>query len=228
MLAQNILKFRAPGITGNTFISTNPETIVKFLSPFCQLSVQDLKFKKEKFVNEDYKSLSKCFSPWPIKLGNHQCYEYTEKDRRKRATTVFLGAWIIWEDIWARYCGFSSHLRLFVDIFLHFNLANLLYINEAFYYICGQWITFAVLILEDSILWQCVVPEIIHTPPPPVTDGNGNSEGRGDQKEAISKGLEGCLGKFFSGESEWDWWVQLIITIPSKYFPNSDRLKAHA
>ena len=53
MLAQNILKFRAHEITGNTFISTNPKTIVKLLSPFCQLSVQDLKFQKEKFVNED-------------------------------------------------------------------------------------------------------------------------------------------------------------------------------
>ena len=34
-----------PEITGNTFISTIPENIFKLLSPFCQLSVQDLKFK---------------------------------------------------------------------------------------------------------------------------------------------------------------------------------------
>ena len=32
-----------------------------------------------------------------------------------------------------------------------------------------------------------------------ATEGNGNSEGRGVQKEAISKGMGGCLQRFFPG-----------------------------
>ena len=46
---------------------------------------------------------------------------------------------------------------------------------------------------------ECVVPENIpHTPPFPLpTEGNGNSEGRGVQKKAISEGC-GLLTEFFS------------------------------
>ena len=46
---------------------------------------------------------------------------------------------------------------------------------------------------------ECVVPENIpHTPPLPLpTEGNGNSEGRGVQKKAISEGC-GLLTEFFS------------------------------
>ena len=33
----------------------------------------------------------------------------------------------------------------------------------------------------------------------PATEGNGNSEGRGFQKEAISEGMGGCLQRFFPG-----------------------------
>ena len=47
---------------------------------------------------------------------------------------------------------------------------------------------------------ECVVPENIpHTPPLPLpTEGNGNSEGRGVQKKAISEGC-GLLTEFFQG-----------------------------
>ena len=47
---------------------------------------------------------------------------------------------------------------------------------------------------------ECVVPENIqHTPPLPLpTEGNGNSEERGVQKEAISEGC-GLLTEFFQG-----------------------------
>ena len=45
---------------------------------------------------------------------------------------------------------------------------------------------------------ECVVSENIHTP----KEGNGNSEGRGIQKEAISEEVWGGLSRLFSGGSE--------------------------
>ena len=64
--------------------------------------------------------------------------------------------------------------------------------------------------------------------PPPVTEGNGNSEGRGVPLEAISNGGGGLLREVFFSGSLSEIGELLIIIIPSKYFPNSDRLKAHA
>ena len=44
---------------------------------------------------------------------------------------------------------------------------------------------------------HCVVPENIHTPPPPRKI-IGNSEGRGGSKAVISEGLGGFIGNYFS------------------------------
>ena len=46
---------------------------------------------------------------------------------------------------------------------------------------------------------HCVVAENIHTPPPP-TEGNGNSEGRGVQKTQFPRGWGGWPLEVFSGK----------------------------
>ena len=53
---------------------------------------------------------------------------------------------------------------------------------------------------EASYLVACSSKK--HSYPPPATEGNGNSEGRGVRKEAISEGVGGCLQGFFSRGSE--------------------------
>ena len=41
-----------------------------------------------------------------------------------------------------------------------------------------------------NIIIKCVIPENVHTPPPPCpTEGNGNSEGRGVHKIAAFEGV---------------------------------------
>ena len=47
--------------------------------------------------------------------------------------------------------------------------------------------------------------------PPPATEGNGKSEGRGVRKEAISEGVGGCLQGFFSTGSEYSLRTSLSI-----------------
>ena len=47
--------------------------------------------------------------------------------------------------------------------------------------------------------------------PPPATEGNGNSEGRGVRKEAISEGVGGSLQGFFSRGSEYSLRTSLSI-----------------
>ena len=44
---------------------------------------------------------------------------------------------------------------------------------------------------------HCVVPENIHTTPPPPTEGNRNSEGRRVQQETISEEVGSYLQRFF-------------------------------
>ena len=47
--------------------------------------------------------------------------------------------------------------------------------------------------------------------PPPATEGNGKSEGRGVRKKAISEWVGGCLQKFFSRGSEYSLRTSLSI-----------------
>ena len=59
---------------------------------------------------------------------------------------------------------------------------------------------------------HCVVPET--QPPPTPTEGNRNSEGRGVQQEAISKGVGSYLHRFFppGGLSKTDALLIIITT----------------
>ena len=54
----------------------------------------------------------------------------------------------------------------------------------------------------------------IHTPPPPPPARRRRAseipKGGGVQKKAISEDVGGCLERFLSRGSEWDWWVILV------------------